>query len=117
MTGEWCAFASAWVGVFDSGDGSTGESFAAVGVVGVVITANGGGIGFRLNFADGPRRSRIFADDELGEFVGESEKDETGGVFETGELGTFVDVDRFATGDAGGGRTCIFDMGLELDGE
>ena len=74
-------------------------------------------MGFRLNFADGPRRSRIFADDELGEFVGESETDDNGGVFDTGEPGTLVGIDRLVIGDAGGGRTCILDMGLELDGE
>jgi len=73
-----------------------------VGVVGVVITANGGGIGLRLNFADGPRRSRILADDVLGEFVAESENGGTDEILDVGGLRRFVDVERFGN-DAGGG--------------
>ncbi len=108
MTGERCELVPVLVGVCDSGDGNTGESLLFVGVVGVVITANGGGIGLRLNFADGPRRSRILADDVLGDVVDESGNDET---FDIGGLRRFVDVDRFGNDGGGGGQ---FNVGIKL---
>lgn len=80
-------------GVVDSGEGNTDESLTFVGVVGVVTTANGGGIGLRLNFADGPRRSRIFADEVLGEVVEDSENDVLDGIFDIGGLRRFTDVE------------------------
>jgi hypothetical protein len=98
--------------VVDSGDGNTGESLILVGVVGVVITANGGGIGLRLNFADGPRRSRILADDVLGEVVDDSGNDETDGeILGIGGLRRFVDVERFGNEGGGGGQ---FNVGIRL---
>ncbi len=112
VTGERCEFVPGVVGVADSGDGSMGESLILVGVVGVVIIANGGGIGLRLNFADGPRRSRILADDVLGEFVDESGNDEADGILEIGGLRRFVDVERF--GNDGGGQFNV-EMRLLLD--
>ncbi len=85
-----------------------------VGVVGVVIIANGGGIGLRLNFADGPRRSRILADDVLGEFVAESGNDETDDILDVGGLRRFIDVERFGN-DAGGGGQFNGEIILLLD--
>jgi len=86
-----------------------------VGVVGVVITANGGGIGLRLNFADGPRRSRILADDVLGEFVDESENDEPDEILDIGGLRRFVDVERFGNDGGGGGGQFNVEIILLLD--
>ena len=85
-----------------------------VGVVGVVIIANGGGIGLRLNFADGPRRSRILTDDVLGEFVDESGNDETDEILDIGGLRRFVDVERFGN-DGGGGGQFNVEIRLFLD--
>lgn len=77
----------------------------------MVITANGGGIGLRLNFADGPRRSRILADDVLGEFVDVSGNDEPDGILDIGGLRRFVDVERFGKDDSEGGQ---FNVGIRL---
>ena len=92
------------VEVVDSGEGNIGESFIFVGVVGVVITANGGGMSLRLNLADGPRRSRILADDVLGEVVDDSGNDETDGILDIGGLRRFVGVERFDNDEGGGGQ-------------
>jgi hypothetical protein len=116
VTGERCELVPVLVGVVDSGDGNTGESLMFVGVVGVVITANGGGIGLRLNLADGPRRSRILADDVLGEVVDASGNDETDGIFDIGGLRRFVDVERFGKDDGGGGGQFNVEIKLLLGG-
>lgn len=69
--------------------------------VGVVTMANGGGIGFDLNFAPGPRRSSIFAD-VLGDVVDESRNDGADETLATGGLRRFVDVERTGNDDVGG---------------
>lgn len=96
--GERCRFELVLVGVVESSDDDIGESLLGVGVVGVVgieLTANGGGIDLRLNFADGPRRSRILAEDVLGEFIGESENGDADEILDAGGLKRFTDVVRF----------------------
>ena len=92
------------MGVVDSGDGNTGESFTLTGVVGVVMTASGGGIGLRLNLADGPRRSRIFADDVLGDVIVASGNDGTDGILDIGGLRRLVDTVRAGKEGGGGGQ-------------
>ena len=84
------------MGVNGSGDGNTGESLL---LIGVVITANGGGIGLRLNLAPGPRRSSILAD-VLGDVVDGSGNDGAVEMLDTGGLERFLDVER--TGNDGG---------------
>lgn len=86
-----------------SGDGSSGDSFNDVGVIGVVTTASGGGMSFRLNFADGPRRSRIFADEVLGELGVGSGNDEFDGVVGRDGLSRSMDAERCGKERAGGG--------------
>jgi hypothetical protein len=119
VTGERCGFVPGLVGVDNSGDGNIGESLIFIGVVGVVLTASGGGIGLRLNLADGPRRSRILADDVLGEFNGESENDE---ILDAGGLKRFVELERFGNDDDEEGPfnveiRLLFDRVLSVDGE
>lgn len=103
-----------------SGEGNTGESLLLVGVVGVVTTASGGGIGFRLNFAEGPSRSRIFAEEVLGEFGGGSGNDGTDGTFDTVGLRRFGGVERVVSKGEDGGALSVAiscDFGCVGDGE
>lgn len=82
----------------DSASVNRGESLLFVGVV---TTANGGGISLDLNFAPGPRRSRILAE-VLGDAVDESGNDGAEETFGTGGLRRFVDVERTGNDDDGG---------------
>ena len=108
----------------DSGEGKTGESLTFVGVVGVVTTASGGGIGFRLNFADGPRRSRILADDVLGEVdADDSGNDGMDDIFDMGGLRRFAGIERFGNdgecvgrGPLNDGIRLFVDAGVVVDG-
>ena len=106
-----------WVGVADSGEGNTGESLIPVAIEGMVTIVNGGGIGFRLNLADGPSRSRILADDVLGELVNGSGNDGMEGTFETGGLRRFGGVERVVNEGEGGGGQLNDDIRLLLDGD
>ena len=69
----------------------------------MVGTTNAGGIGLRLNFADGPRRSRILADDVLGEIADASENDDSDGILEVDGLKELTMAEQFDNKDDDGG--------------